>query len=144
MQPLRAPAGGLDKFGQHYAGGEFVPFYVPRLLMPQVEGQFYDEFRIFAGDLVSEVAGVDPHALVPHQRVTVDHAINLSPELAQKPIIVSRDSYILDGHHRWYWHVIKPENMNTLVVNKDFEDAIAFLFQFPHTYCYRDSQGNER
>ena len=140
----RAPAGGLDKYGHHYKGGEFIPFFVPRILMPQVEGQFYDEFLSFAGSLVREVSPVDPHVVIPHQRVSVDHAINLTPEIAAKPIIVSRDNYILDGHHRWYWHVIKPENLNTLVVDKDFADAIDFLFQFPKTYCYRDMEGNER
>jgi len=144
MQLQRAPAGGLDKFGQHYGGGEFVPFFVPRILMPQVEGQYYDEFRQFAGDLVSEARSVDPHTLVPHQKIEVSYAINLTPEIAGKPILVSRDSYILDGHHRWYWHITQPQEMNTLVVDKDFEDAIAFLFEFPKTYCYRDNPGDER
>lgn len=112
--------------------------------MPQVEGQFYEEFRIFAGDLVTDVPCVDPHSVIPHQRVMVDHAINLSEELAQKPIIISQDNYILDGHHRWYWHVIKPENLNTMMVHMDFEEAVDFLFTFPRTYCYRDDQGHER
>jgi len=143
-QALRAPAGGLDKFGHHYAGGEFIPFFVPRILMPQVEGQFYDEFRDFAGSHISDLPSVDPHALIPHQKVSVDHAINLTPDLAAKPIIISRDSYIIDGHHRWYWHVIQPQDMSAMMIDMDFDDAIAFTFSFPKTYCYRDSQGNER
>ena len=31
------PAAGIDEYGQHYAGGEFLPFYVPRIRMPQID-----------------------------------------------------------------------------------------------------------
>lgn len=146
MLPLssHAPHGGLDLYGQHYKGGEFIPFYVPRILMPQVEGKYYDDFRKFAGDRISEHSGIDPASVVPHQRVQVDHAINLSDDLARKPIIISEDNFILDGHHRWYWHVKKPELLNVLKVDLPFNPAIDFLFQYPNTYCYRDSQGDER
>ena len=34
----RAPKGGEEGVnGHHYKGGEFLPFYVPRPVMPQIE-----------------------------------------------------------------------------------------------------------
>jgi len=138
-----APKQGLDKFGHHYKGGQFIPFYVPREIMPQVEGQYYEDFKSYAASLLVEKEGVDPFSFKPHQRIMVDHAVSLSVELAVKPIIVSIDGYIIDGHHRWYWHCIKHIPISVYEISLTFEDAIEFTFSFPQTYCYRDSQGNE-
>lgn len=144
MKPVRAPKGGVCKFGNWYPGGRFTPFYVPRILMPQIEGQFYDDFRNFAGSKIVE-RQIDPAKLVPHQRVEINHVISLSQEQIEKPIIVSHDGFIVDGHHRWYWHYHKPSDyLNALELQMSFVEALAFAFSFPQSYCYRDQSGNER
>lgn len=144
MRQDRAPKGGVCKYGKWFPGGRFTPFYVPRILMPQIEGQFYDDFITFAGDKVRHCK-LNPSDLIPHQRVEINHAVNLSQEQIEKPIIVSHDGFIVDGHHRWYWHYHRPSDfLNALQLQMNFAEAIAFAFSFPQTYCYRDQNGNER
>lgn len=65
-----------------------------------------------------------------------------------KPIIVSRDNFIVDGHHRWYSHRailndsintnqlgIKLDNkINTIVINLDINTIIKKIKQFKFQY----------
>ena len=56
----------------------------------------------------------------------------------RKPILVSADNYILDGHHRWAtWRRLgRPLPLYRLGYEKSH--ALGLLFAFPKTYAYGD------
>lgn len=148
-QPIlrRAPAGGLvDPLnGRDYKGGELLPFYVPRPIMPQVDEKDYPTLVSWLlhdkGVDVTVNEACDPAALRAHQRVDRFHAERLPPGVLDKPILVSGDSYVLDGNHRWWAHVhfgINP--IPAIRILRPFEEAIGLLFEFPGTYALADHE----
>lgn len=137
--PHRAePHGTVDPFdpGKCYKGGEFLPFYVPRPLMPQIDEQDYDDFLAFAHAKPVTIAhgSAEPNTLRAHQRIDRIRAERMPPEVRAKPVFVSDDNYILDGNHRWMMHVLLEEPINFIRIGLLFEQAIALMFEFPKTY----------
>lgn len=138
--PRRAPQGGIELFGKEFKGGQMLPFYVPRMVMPQVDEEFYPQLIDFArehgvGFSEVEIAATD---IRPHQRVDHDH---LRGADLSKPILGSREPFVLDGHHRWAQHKYQGSKVRTYKFDLTFREAIAFLFSFPATYYYGD--GND-
>ena len=78
----------------------------PRGDMPQIKSTLMPEFLAYAeangvGWAQSEVAASD---LQPSQDGMVESSIVTlvgSKEQLTKPVLVSQDGYVLDGHHRW-------------------------------------------
>ncbi len=50
---------------------------------------------------------------------------------SDKPMIVSKDNYILDGHHRWYQAVLADENLNIIRVNVGMLELLKLSKEFP-------------
>lgn len=146
--PARAPTGGLiDPLnGRAYKGGELLPFYVPRPVMPQVDEAAYPALLAFAKAWDIEVdleTGIDPATLRAHQRIDPIRAAEMPPEVLAKPILVSLDGYILDGNHRWLAHVHLDAALTAYRIDLPFEAAIRLLFDFPGTYDLADKpEGN--
>jgi hypothetical protein len=143
--PLDDRAKGLEQGcnGKLYRSGEFMPFYVPRPVMPQIDECDQAGFVQFATQqgVVIRHDTYSPDQLKPHQRISIDHAINMSLDVAAKPIIISSDMFILDGNHRWYWHEQHDSKLNCIVVELEFEQAIKLMFNYPKTYDLQQ-QGN--
>jgi len=129
---------GVD--GKEYKGGEFLPFYIPRPEMPQVDEIYYPELFLFieAQHVSLKLEKFDPHALHAHQRVNWDKVRTMDAETLAKPILTSEDGYVLDGNHRWTAHVLNKTEVNAYVIGLEFEKAIELLFSFPKTYAYGD------
>lgn len=141
--PARAPAGGLiDPIdGRHYLGGEFLPFYVPRPMMPQIDEVDYPDFLDFVRQ---EQVGLArrtfaPRLLRAHQRIDRIKAGLLPPEVRDKPIFVSEDHYVLDGNHRWMAHAMEGSELRAWVIGAGFEAAVNLMFRFPRTYTLATS-----
>lgn len=132
----RAPKGGIDTLEGHYAGGRFVPFYVPRPLMPQVDEQFYPQLIADAKDysgVALDVVKID--SVFPHQHIDKLRADHMDMRLRMKPILVSRDSYVLDGNHRWWANVHKGAPWISIIrIGLEFDPAIAWLRDRPYVY----------
>lgn len=142
----RAPTGGeIGLNGKHYKGGEFLPFYVPRPVMPQLDEADYPEFFDFvtAQGWSYRLTTLDPKELHFHQRVAWDKVIHMSPEQLAKPILVSQDGFILDGNHRGEAHIRNHTAAPAVVINLDFEAAIKLMFSFPKTYAYGDGKEHQ-
>lgn len=136
--PTRAPKGGIVRWGRFYPGGQYTPFFAPRHLMPQIDGDQYEQFMSYAEGKVIQHT-IRPQEIVPHQRIEITRALTLTQEQIEKPIIISQDNFIVDGHHRWYWHNQNNDGqMNVIRLKLNFMEAIAFAFAFPPTYCLRD------
>jgi hypothetical protein len=126
-----------DVFGKHYLPGEFLPFYVPRPLMPQVDPKLYPQIvvsLINAGGRVSfEV--VNPRSLRAHQRVSHKLAKSMNAAVKRVTILVSADDFILDGNHRWWSNIHDGEvAINIMRLDMPFSVAIEWLKQQPGVY----------
>lgn len=140
LQLTRAPSGGhtgLD--GKFRRGGEFEPFYVPRQDMPQVdEGDYVPLLCHLARARANvEVLTADPNDLLFHQHV-IEARIPARGDCAQlnKPLLISKEGYVLDGNHRAAAHKRYGSRPVVIVIHRDFTDAMKLLFSFPHTYTY--------
>ena len=139
-----APHGGECLYHHHYAGGEFLPFYVPRDVMPQIDWQDLPalvDFLPSTGVEVTRLSGLDPRQLIAHQRVDRRKALAIPAEALTKPVLVSSDHYILDGNHRWLAHALRRLPIDAWQLALPFDPALDALFRFPKTYSYGD--GNQ-
>jgi hypothetical protein len=133
QQQQHAPHGGATgENDRHYTGGEFLPFYKPRTLMPQVDDKAYPALRLWLTDhAITQLSEtVEPWQLHPHQRIDAMKAHAIPPQVLAIPLLVSRDGYILDGHHRWLAHVINNTACPVLRIGLPFDEAIEALFEF--------------
>jgi hypothetical protein len=79
---------------------------IPRHLLPQIPSDRYNDFRQFleGQGIAVKLLFVPVSRLKPIQsevnRKKVDNLKSM-PEKLSNPIIVNRDGYILDGHHRF-------------------------------------------
>lgn len=136
-----AEAGGeLGINGRCYKGGTFMPFYVPRAVMPQIDEVDLPEFIDFlkAKEVGVEWRVFDPRDLRAHQKVDMRKVFAMSPEVLAKPLLVSADRFVLDGNHRWTGHMHRGSKCNAWEIGLHFEPAIATMFEFPKTYSYGD------
>lgn len=130
------PGGEEGVTGGQYRGGEFMPYYVPRPVMPQVHERDYDALRAFAaarGCTVS-TGTANPDDFKFRQRVEFAAGTTVSQHSFNKPVLVSLDMVILDGNHRVERHKQCGEQVSYLMLGKPFEEAIALLMAFPGTY----------
>lgn len=127
----------IDEYGKHYTSGEFLPFYVPRAFMPQVDEQYTVRMLADAinGGIAAWMKVVDPRTLRAHQRIDHARAAAMTDEVRAKPIIVSSDGYVVDGNHRWWAHVKAGSTaIATFTLQKPFQDAINWLNTLPYVY----------
>lgn len=131
-----APVGGADVFGRHYKAGEFLPFYVPRPSMPQVDEK--DLPRLVADAMGGPRVEFDVAKvckLRAHQRINHHIAKAMDPRVKLKPVIVSSDGYIVDGNHRWWSHVhAGDEWINVIRLGLSFDIAIRWVLARPYAY----------
>lgn len=104
--------GPAEEYGKFYRAGEFLPFYVPRDHMPQIDERYMPQFIHDALDGLSAggVRGVafevtDARQFKAHQRINHAKAAAMPEACRLKPIFVSADGYVIDGNHRWWAHV---------------------------------------
>lgn len=134
---LHAEHGGEERFGHRYQGGQFMPFYVPRPVMPQIDEEYYPDFIAFANERGVDVLVryLEPEKVHAHQRIDKIHAARMPPEVRLKTIFVSKDWYILDGNHRWALHYAEHSKVECFQISLPFEQAIELMFAFPKTYA---------
>jgi hypothetical protein len=135
----RAPVGGeVGLNGVTYKPGEYMPFYIPRIDMPQIPDDCHDEFMTFMG-----TSGIDhitvttsPEYFFNHQRVHLDPAKvkQISPESMDVPIFASDDQFIIDGNHRWALHRHFKRPLSAIVFQAPFLTCMDTIFKFNKVY----------
>lgn len=134
----RAPRGGLTDpiNNRFYRGGELLPFYVPRPVMPQLNEEDYHDFVAFLAmkDIAVDMIERAPDQLRAHQHIDPIKAERMTPDIREKPIWISADDFILDGNHRWLAHVMDNTPLDCLQIGLPFDEAIDVMFAFPRTY----------
>jgi hypothetical protein len=144
-QPLHHHAqrgGEVGVDGKLRRGGEFEPFYVPRSVMPQVDEADMPALLRWVsvhGCSVTEVVR-SADQLRFHQRVEMSRVVSMPSEVYEKPLLISRDGYVLDGNHRATAHKLKGEPADCMMIDADFQRAMQLLFSFAKTYTYGDGK----
>lgn len=133
-------------------GGE-----IPRDEMPQIKSTNVDNFRKWIKkqyNIASKLKHVPANMLAPTQKeVNMDKVTwmmqNKSPEkLGSKPLMVSNDLYILDGHHRWYaivYNDMVPQGHKIPIIyyNASRDKMLHAMSLFPDVE-YKDMSPDER
>lgn len=110
--------------------------YIPRKEMPQVDEANLPELVALAWQYGHQPAFdvVDAHTLHAHQRVNHARALAMPEVVKRKPILVSKDNFVLDGNHRAFVHREERSPANIIKLGLDFNEALDWLFQLPFTY----------
>lgn len=80
---------------------------IPRRNMPQIEDEYQDDYLDFLADngVRVKLVTVRGDKIKPIQKEirsdVVDKLSKGSPAKLDKPLVISSDTYLLDGHHRW-------------------------------------------
>ena len=109
-----------------------VPFYVARQYMPQID----DIPRLLAYLKQTRISyrtyNARPGELRFHQRVAYVNGIDSAT--LSKPIIASRDKYILDGNHRYFGNAHNGVDTTTIEIGLDFWPAYWLILSLPFVH----------
>lgn len=107
--------------------------------MPQIEGKNIPKFLDYLkseGVKYTEKL-VDSKSLRPTQsqfnQDKIQGMIDSIDSKKQMPIMVSKDNYVLDGHHRWLAHYNLDRKMPVIVIDMKIDDALDKMHDFPLT-----------
>lgn len=111
---------------------------VPRRHMPQIDEKHYEDlFRYIydnGGKIKKET--VDPADLMSTQSEFSDKGVEaaMTNGKMNKPIIISSDDYVLDGHHRWLAAKnAKIHNITAFRMSIPAQEGLSMLINFPQT-----------
>lgn len=98
--------------------------------MPQIDkmDKFIDDIKINGHTLTSDE--VDPKTLKPTQHeFNMDKVKGMIKDnvYRDKPIVTTKDGYILDGHHRWKACMEEEQQQPIIRVNMKFDDLYDFV-----------------
>lgn len=120
---------------------------IPRAEMPQISGDDFTEFKNFAKEKGVEIKPeqVQAKTLKPTQRsYNPEHSASLPEEALDKPLTVSSDNRVLDGHNRLVRLLENGER--TVTINRlplTAEKALSLMKEFPKTtYKLLNQVGN--
>ena len=107
---------------------------IKRKEMPQIEDNDQDHFlKWLSGQGVKwSKSQAAPGQIKPSQaEINVDAAQELADSNSSKlskPVIISKDFYIIDGHHRWYAHELKKsKNVSIIKIDMDAKKLIKLM-----------------
>lgn len=111
---------------------------VPRRHMPQIDEKHYEDLFKYiyrnGGKITKEK--VDPASLMSTQSEFSDKGVEaaMTNGKMNKPIIISSDNYVLDGHHRWLAAKnAKIHDITAFKINRPAKEGLSLLINFPQT-----------
>lgn len=120
---------------------------VPRRHMPQIDEDHYKELfkYLFGKGVKVKKVTVDARDLDSTQSEFSDKGIEKSMTNGKmnKPIIISSDNYVLDGHHRWLAAKNgRKHEMTAFQVSVPAKEGLGLLINFPKT-TFKDIHESE-
>jgi hypothetical protein len=117
---------------------------IPRSKMPQISKANLKDYIAWLGKqgIATKEETINPESLKPIQKtVNKDVALMLPPDvnIPDRPMVVSKDSYILDGHHRWYRALTDHLPLNAVRIDSNMTDLLEKTKQYPNVE-YRTPQ----
>ena len=105
--------------------------------MPQIEGKNIQKFLDYlkADGVKYKETSVDSKSLRPTQsqfnQDKIQGMIDTIDQKKQHPIMVSKDGYVIDGHHRWLAHYNLGRKMPVIQIDLKIDDALDKAHDFP-------------
>lgn len=115
---------------------------IPRKDMPQVKSEdFHELLRFFKKDNIKVTKGLEKlSSIVPIQKnIVKDKVIKLiksNTDKLRKPLLISKDNYLIDGHHRYAaLKFLEPDNtVGVIRIDLPVEEALKEIKRFPKTF----------
>ena len=111
--------------------------------LPQIKSTDVSEFVEWMKDkgVDSFSTSVKAESLSPIQlEINLDKVAGMksvhqsgAKDMGAKPVMVSNDDYLIDGHHRWYALKELGEDINVVLFNEPIDELLALIEQFPKT-----------
>ena len=86
---------------------------------------------------------IDPHELEPLQGVVISDEIGGVGIDDKKPIWISSDKHVIDGHHRMTYALLENIPIKCVMVDANYKDCCRVLNKIQDIYDYEQSQGLE-
>ena len=116
---------------------------IPRLEMPQIRSFHVEDFRnwLESKGIQSKQRNAVVKKLKPIQNAVNREKVDSVKQrgITNKPAIISKDFYLLDGHHRWYaLREDDPEALIlTIVIDLPMRELLKLIKSYPHVE-YKD------
>ena len=114
---------------------------IPRDKMPQVKSKDYEELIEFLSkkNITMKLRSVKAKDLKATQsNFNVDKIVKAASKYSTlakaKPIIVSSDGDVIDGHHRWLGALNIRGNVSIMQANVKAKELLSVINEFPKTF----------
>lgn len=115
---------------------------IPRREMPQIDSKHHAHFlnHLKKSDVSAVKKTMDPSKLKATQGHFNKEKISSimdgiqSGKMDSKPIIVSKDNYVMDGHHRWLAHSNLNKDIDVHQVNVKAKKLLDLMKDYPKSY----------
>ena len=123
---------------------------VPRHKMPQITGDNFEDFKRWLSDqrITAHKKQITPSQFKATQKdFNKNKIIKMLKHLdisnpSNRPILISNDGYILDGHHRWAAHWIKDDlPLNALEINLSVKKALHIMNSYDNVFYKKINEG---
>jgi hypothetical protein len=111
---------------------------VKRIDMPQIVGKDYEAYKKFlnSNNIKLTALTVKASSLKPIQKEfdkkkVMNFIDAMSKGLEDKPLLVSKDNYIVDGHHRWLARKNLNDDVKIIKANVDINKLLQISREFP-------------
>jgi hypothetical protein len=108
---------------------------IPRNKMPQIESEDYKAYMLHMKKLgiVGKKIKVNPNKLKAIQSQFSDKGVVISiKKNDDKPILISKDSYVIDGNHRWLAAIAtRKDAINAIQFNASKDQVLKATLAFP-------------
>ena len=118
--------------------------YKPKSL-PQISAPYSHIIKELDGQNVGyRFVDVDPNRLIPSQGIVFLDKIGNFTDVDKYPIWISKDLYILDGHHRYAKSLFNNSNIKCVLIDEIADDAAHTLNKIQHLYDYKSHLDSEK
>lgn len=125
---------------------------IPRKLLPQIPGDKIDEFIEFLKgyDVESQKKLVKVSKLKPIQsHVNREKVEKIKEKINKKqlgnPIIISKDGFIIDGHHRWIaTKELNIDSIKCIEIDENLKNILLLSYLFDGTEFKNINENRER
>lgn len=111
---------------------------IPRKDMPQIDSDDYDSFKKFLdkNNIGVTMIELNPKSLRATQgefdSKKIESGINKGKI---RPIIISQDGFVIDGHHRWLQAINSNKNkMKAIEIGTSAKKALELAHKFPKSF----------
>lgn len=110
---------------------------IPRSEMPQVKGDNVTEFLKWSGYKYRLQSGVHPRVFKATQRdFNMEKVSGMmgNPNISDKPIMVSEDGYVVDGHHRWLAALNAGKKISVYRISAPIKEILKKIEGYPKVF----------